>query len=72
MPHWISETIYAIVSYVPALFVPQDSAHFVLIRGMFGLLLIVLLVWIIAMRPLRSVIQHYKRSRRSTSRPPDP
>jgi hypothetical protein len=38
MPHWISETIMTIVNFVPALFVPQDSPQFTLIRAMFGLI----------------------------------
>ena len=58
MPHWISETVWAIVSFVPALFVSEDSPNFVLIRTMFGLLLIVLIVYLVAMRPFRSAIAH--------------
>jgi len=53
---WFSETIWAIVTYVPALFVAEDSPNFMLIRAMFGLLLIVLVVYVIAMRPFRSVV----------------
>ena len=48
MPHWISETIMAIVNFVPALFVAEDSPSFPLIRTMFALLLIVLVVWLVA------------------------
>ena len=58
MPHWISETITAIVSYVPAMFVDQESPNFLLIRTMFGLILIALIVYAIAMTPLRSAIAH--------------
>jgi hypothetical protein len=58
MPHWISETIMAIVSYVPAMFVDQESPNFPLIRAMFGLILIALIVYVIAMTPFRSAIAH--------------
>ena len=58
MPHWISEKIMAIVSYVPAMFVDQESPNFVLIRAMFGLILIALFVYAIAMTPFRSAIAH--------------
>ena len=63
MPHWLSETILAIVNFVPALFVAQDSPHFLLVRAMFGLLFIVLLVGVVAM--LRSFLST-KSSERNT------
>ena len=56
MPHWISETIWSIVTFVPALFVAEDSPNFMLIRAMFALMLIVLVVYLMAMRPFRSAI----------------
>ncbi len=52
----IADAIWATVNAVPALFVEQDSPNFMLIRAMFGLLLIVLIVYLIAMRPFRSTI----------------
>jgi hypothetical protein len=52
----ISETIWAIVTSVPAWFVPEGSPNFMAIRAMFGLLFIVLIVYLIAMRPFRSAI----------------
>ena len=58
MPHWISETIMSIVSYVPAMFVDQESPNFPLIRAMFGLILIALIVYVIAMTPLRTAVAH--------------
>jgi hypothetical protein len=58
MPHWISEKIMAVVSYVPAIFVDPESQNFVLIRAMFGLILIALIVYAIAMTPFRSAIAH--------------
>jgi hypothetical protein len=48
MLDWIADTLLKIVNYVPALFVAQDSANFMLIRAMFGLMLIVLIVVVIA------------------------
>src|SRR6516164_10040797 len=53
MLDWIGDTFLAIVTSVPALFVDQDSPRFFLIRGMFGLILIVLVAYLIAMRPFR-------------------
>jgi hypothetical protein len=64
MLDWIVEKVIAIVSYVPAQFVPPDSQHFVLIRSMFALLLIALVLLILALRPLRS-IRRYIGSRQS-------
>lgn len=54
MPHWISETIMAIVSYVPALFVDPESPNFPLIRTMFGLIFIAAVVYLIAVLTSRS------------------
>ena len=56
MLDWIADPIMAIVTFIPALFVDRDSPNFMLIRSMFGLLLIVLIVYLLAMRPLRSII----------------
>ncbi len=58
MPHWISERIIAIVSYVPAMIVDQESPNFPLIRAMFGLILIAIIVYVIAMTPFRPAIAH--------------
>jgi hypothetical protein len=49
MLDWFSETMLKIVTSVPALFVAA-------VRVMFGLILIVLVVYVIAMRPFRSAI----------------
>ena len=64
MLDWIVEQVIAIVSYVPAQFVPPDSQHFMLIRSMFALLMIVLVLLIVALHPLRS-IKRYMRNRQS-------
>ena len=56
MLDWIAEGVLAIIAFVPALFVAEDSPNFMLIRALFGLLLIPLIVFVIAIRPFRSVI----------------
>jgi hypothetical protein len=56
VPHWISDLILSIVNWVPAWIVEEGSPKFTLIRAMFGLLLIILIVYLIAMRPFRSGI----------------
>jgi hypothetical protein len=57
----ISETIWAIVTSIPAWLVPEGSQNFMAIRAMFGLLFIVLIVYLIAMRPsLSNRISHAK------------
>jgi hypothetical protein len=48
-----------IVTSVPALFVAEDSPTFTAVRAMFGLILIVLVTNLIAMRPFRSAIARY-------------
>jgi hypothetical protein len=54
MPHWISDTIMAIVSFVPALFVDPESPNFPLIRAMFGLIFIAAVVYAIAVLTTRA------------------
>jgi hypothetical protein len=44
------------VTSVPALFVAEDSPTFMAVRVMFGLILIVLVAYLIAIRPFRSAI----------------
>ena len=51
MLDWFSETMLKIVTTVPALFVAEDSPTFTAVRAMFGLILIVLVAYLIAMRP---------------------
>jgi hypothetical protein len=62
MLDWIGEKILAIVTFVPALLVAEDSPTFMAVRAMFGLLLIVLIAYLIAMRPFRSVIVRCKKA----------
>jgi hypothetical protein len=40
------------------LFVSEDSPNFALVRAMFGLMLIVLIVYLMALQPFRSAIAH--------------
>jgi hypothetical protein len=54
MLDWFSETMLKIVTSVPALFVAEDSPTFMADRVMFGLILIVLVAYLIAMRAFRS------------------
>lgn len=61
MLDWIVGWIFAIVTFIPALFVAEDSPNFMLIRTMFGLLLIVLVVFVIAMQPVRSAVSRCAR-----------
>ena len=58
MLDWISEKIMAIVSFIPALIVDQESASFPLIRTMFGLILIVVIVYVIAVLTSRRAHRH--------------
>ncbi len=60
MLDWIAEKILAIVSFIPALFVDPNSPSFMLIRAVFGLLLLVVIIYLVVMRPLRSIITTYK------------
>ena len=59
MLDWIGETILAIVTFIPALFISEHSPNYMLFRTMVGLLLIVLVVYIIAMRPVRSAFARW-------------
>lgn len=60
MLEWISHRLLAIVNFVPALFVDKGSANFELVRAMYGLILIVLILYVFAnLRPLCSIISGY-------------
>ena len=50
MLDWFSHILMSTVTYVPALIVAPDSPKFFLVRAMFGLLLIILFLYLIAMR----------------------
>jgi hypothetical protein len=61
MLDWISDTIWSIVTYVPAIFVDQNSPSFEAVRAMFGLLLIAIVVYAIAMMPRLGVAAWMKK-----------
>jgi cbb3-type cytochrome oxidase subunit 1 len=61
MLDWISDTIWSIVTYVPAIFVDQDSPSFEAVRAMFGLLLIAIVIYAIAMMPRVGVAAWMKK-----------
>lgn len=52
----ITDWLIRAVTFIPAMFVAEDSPEFVLIRAMFALTLITIIVFLIAMRPFRSLI----------------
>ena len=54
MLDWMVEKILTIVNFVPALLVEQGSPSFDLVRGMFGLLLVLLVLCAVAFWPKRS------------------
>jgi len=56
MIEWIVERIQAVINLVPPLLVSEDSPNFALGRTMLALLLIVLVVYVIVMRPFGSFI----------------
>jgi hypothetical protein len=51
----LTEGFLAVLSWVPAVFVEPNSPNFWLVRAMFGLIIIVAIVYLIAMRPMRPV-----------------
>jgi len=68
MPHWISESLLAAINAVPALFVEEGSPNFTLIRAMFGLIIILVVIFLATwLRPYCSALVHRLRN----SPPPD-
>jgi hypothetical protein len=61
MLDWIVEALWSAVSSVPAWILAEDSPNFLLVRAMFGLLLIVLVAYVIALRPVRSRLSGFVR-----------
>jgi len=66
MLEWIVERIMALVNFLPAVFV-DDEHHFVLMRTMFALLLVVLVVYILAMWPFGTMIARIRSKLRKQS-----
>ena len=71
MLSWISDLTLTIISWVPPWLYSEDSSRYVIVRGMFALLVIVLVVLVIALRPVRTLIAGY-RNRRSAPNDPAP
>jgi high-affinity Fe2+/Pb2+ permease len=42
--HWLVEKILDVVNFLPALFVEQNSPRFEIVRGLFGLLFVLLVL----------------------------
>jgi hypothetical protein len=59
MLNWLVEKIWAVVTWVPAWFVEEGSPRFMVVRGMFALILITLVVCVIAMWPSNAAIGRY-------------
>jgi hypothetical protein len=56
----VANAILEVVNYLPAQFVTQDSPNFTLVRAMFGLIFIVLIVFLISSaKPVCTAIAHY-------------
>jgi hypothetical protein len=62
MLDWIGTKILALMTLLPAVFVDEKSPNFTAIRAMFGLGFIVLVAYLIAMRPFRSTIGRCMRA----------
>jgi high-affinity Fe2+/Pb2+ permease len=52
--HWLVEKILAIVNFLPALFVEQNSLRFEIVRGLFGLLFVLFVLILFAWWQKRS------------------
>lgn len=64
MLEWTADRLLAIFNAVPALLVAEDSPNFTLIRAMFGLMLIVLVIYAAVMLgPFCSTIGRFVRRR---------
>ena len=48
MLHWLVEKILAVVNFLPALFVEQNSPRFEIVRGLFGLVFVLLVLIVFA------------------------
>jgi len=58
---WIADKILSPVRRIPAWLVDPSSPNFLLIRAMFGLMLIVLIIYLVAVLSSRDVTQRYLR-----------
>jgi hypothetical protein len=56
---WLVEKILAVVNFLPALFVEQNSLRFEIVRGLFGLLFVLLVLIALALWPEGSNFSRY-------------
>jgi high-affinity Fe2+/Pb2+ permease len=52
--HWFVEKILDVVNFLPALFVEQNSPRFEIVRGLFGLMFVLLVLIVFAWWQKRS------------------
>lgn len=66
MLSWMTDASLVFASWLPAwLAAGDDSSRYVILQGMFALLTIVALVLLIALRPIRNLMAHYRARRTS-------
>ena len=51
MLSWISDTIFTIISWIPNWLYADNSPRYLIVRGMLGLLLLVIIILVIAVWP---------------------
>ena len=56
MLEWLIDGFFSLLKAIPPIWTEAGSANFMLVRAMLGLLAIVLIAYLIAMRPFRSAI----------------
>ncbi len=56
MLEWLIDGFFSLLKSIPPLWTEAGSANFMLVRAMLGLLLLVLIAYLIAMRPFRSAV----------------
>jgi hypothetical protein len=59
MLRWLADKIVELVSLVPPWLVEKDTLHFVLVRGLFAILFVILAIVVIAFWPSRAVIAQF-------------
>ena len=59
MLHWLADKIMELVSLVPPLFVEKNSLHFIIVRGMFAILMVILIICVLAFCPSRAAIAQF-------------
>jgi hypothetical protein len=59
MLDWVVEKIWTFVTWVPALFLEEDSHRYVLFRGMAAIVVAVLVLCAIAFWPFRGAVIRY-------------